>query len=51
MKTTENELTCAHNCLTCGYSFSEKGKDGDILHCMKKDGEVVKEGDCCKDCR
>lgn len=35
------------NCLSCCHSHSEPGEDGDILHCMEKDGEIVGETDWC----
>lgn len=35
------------DCLSCSNSFSEPCEDGDILHCMENDGEVVGETDWC----
>ena len=35
------------DCLSCSHSFSEPCDDGDILHCMERDGEVVGETDWC----
>lgn len=33
--------------LSCCNSFSEPGDDGDILHCMERDGVVVEEDGYC----
>lgn len=35
------------NCLSCSNSHSESGTEGDILHCMERNGEVVSETDWC----
>ena len=35
------------DCLSCSNSFSEPCENGDILHCMERDGEVVGETDWC----
>lgn len=35
------------DCLSCSNSFSEPCENGDILHCMERDGIVVKENGCC----
>lgn len=35
------------DCLSCSNSFSEPGKDGDILHCIEQDGKVVKDDGYC----
>lgn len=35
------------SCLSCSNSFSEEGSSsGDILHCMEKEGKIVKEDNC-----
>ncbi len=35
------------DCLSYSNSFSEQCDDGDILHCMERDGVVVEEDGCC----
>ena len=35
------------DCLSCANSFSEPSENGDVLHCMENDGEVVGETDWC----
>ena len=37
------------DCLSCSHSFSEPGDgDGDTLHCMERNGDVVDESGCCE---
>ena len=37
------------DCLSCSHSFSEPGAgDGDTLHCMERNGEVVNESGYCE---
>lgn len=36
------------DCLSCANSFSEEGKEFDILHCVLHD-KVVEDDECCKD--
>ena len=48
------KFDCGNNdeyrdCLSCANSFSEERVDGDVLHCMIKDGAIVKETDCCEE--
>ena len=38
---------CPQDCLSCANSFSESSNNGDILHCMERDGEIVCETDWC----
>lgn len=35
------------DCLSCSRSFSEPCKDGDILHCMERDGKIVEDNGYC----
>lgn len=35
------------DCLSCSNSFSGLCNDGDILHCMERDGVVVEEDGYC----
>ena len=35
------------DCLSCANSCSEPCEDGDILHCMERDGEVVEDNGYC----
>lgn len=38
---------CPKDCLSCANSFSESSNNGDILHCMERNGEIVCETDWC----
>lgn len=35
------------DCSSCSNSFSESCRGGDILHCMNRNGEVVKDSGFC----
>lgn len=35
------------NCLSCSNSFSEERPDGDVLHCMCRNGVVVPDNGYC----
>ena len=42
---------CPKDCLSCANSFSEPAKnenEPDILHCVEKNGKIVKDTDCCE---
>ena len=42
---------CPKDCLSCANSFSEPAKnenEPDILHCVEKNGIIVKDTDCCE---
>ena len=42
---------CPKDCLSCDNSFSEPAKkenEPDILHCVEKNGKIVKDTDCCE---
>lgn len=50
-----NFVACGHfvkannlkDCLSCSNSFSEPCDDGDILHCMERDGVIIEEDGYC----